>query len=268
MASLHDWLSLTSPELGALAAQDPVALLPIAATEQHGPHLPLATDITIGQGILAEAATHLRRAPGNACILKLPPIVLGTSLEHTAFPGTLSLPSETLNQMIRAVGEAVAASGIRRLVLFNSHGGNQAVANDAALQLRAACGLLVVKLHYFRLPLPETLFPRAERDRDLHGGRLETALMLHLAPDSVRLDALKDFAPSGGHPPAAAGDVSLAASGAASFAWMAQDLHPDGVIGNAAGSTAELGRTLLQTYGAQVADLLLQTARFDLAQLR
>jgi len=262
------WADLTGPELQALGARDALAILPVAAIEQHGPHLPLSTDVDIGEGLLAAALSarqHTVTAQSQP-VLTLPTLAIGSSLEHTGFAGTLSLPPEAAIAQIEAIGAGVARAGIRRLLLFNSHGGNKATLDIAALKLRAAHGLLVVKANYFRFPpsAAETL-PTEELTHGLHGGALETSLMLHLAPEKVRRDALASFEPLGQR--RADAGATVLPEGEAAFAWLAQDLHPQGVAGDARLASAERGATLCAHYAARLAQIIDETLDFDLNTL-
>lgn len=260
MRILH-WASLTSPELADLGQKDTLALLPLAATEQHGPHLPLSTDQDIGAGIIDAACEQLRRHAAAANLLVLPSLDMGCSLEHTNFPGTLSLSPELMMAQIEAIGQAVHQAGCDRLVLFNSHGGNRAAADMAALRLRAQYRLLVVKAHYFRFAPPPEALPAAELAHGLHGGALETAMMLYLAPASVRRALIPDD-PS--YTARRARDGATVAPGRdASFAWLAEDLHASGAIGDASLASAELGQRLVTHFAARLAEVLIETADAD-----
>lgn len=258
------WQHQTSADAAALAGRDPVVVLPLAAIEQHGPHLPLSTDLDIGLGLLAEAS---RQLPPDLPVSVLPPQACGTSREHARFPGTLSLEPELTSETIRQLGAAVAETGIRRLVLFNSHGGNRATLDQAALALRADHGLLVVKASYFDFARPsEIALPEAEWRHGLHGGALETAMMLHLQPDLVRREAIATFE-SLGHEL----DHSmrrLAPEGEASFAWLAGDLNEHGVTGDATLATAEMGATLVRHYGQVLAEVIGDARAFPIDRLR
>ncbi|MGN8199410.1 creatininase family protein [Salinisphaera sp. RV14] len=265
MRRIQSWSALTGPELAAIATQDPVALLPVAAIEQHGPHLPLATDVTIGEGLVDAAIARLECNAAPLDLLILPTLSVGASLEHAGFAGTLSLSAEQAIAQIRAVGASVARAGMRRLVLFNSHGGNKAVLDLAALQLRADYGLLVVKANYFRFAPPSGALAAEELAHGLHGGALETSMMLHLAPGTVRREALADH-PSLGARRARAG-ATLGPEGDAGFAWMAADLNPAGVTGNAAAADAATGARLVEAFGARLAEIVAETATFDLDAL-
>lgn len=265
------WQDLTSREVAALSSES-VAVMVLGAIEQHGAHLPLATDLVIGEGLLTAAQ---RQLPAGFPLVTLPPMAIGASDEHLSFPGTLSLSPELAIATLEAYGEAVARAGLKRLILINSHGGNKAVMDLAALRLRRRHGLLVVKLHYMRLPLPDTLsadalpaegLPIEELRHGLHGGAVETAMMHYLAPTQVRLDHLAEV-PSCGQTMEAQGR-RLGPEGEASFAWLAEDLNPLGVVGNAHLGTRELGEQLVAHYGERIARLIVETAETSLDPVR
>ncbi len=254
------WSSLTSRQVADLAVRDPVAVLPLAAVEQHGPHLPLGTDLEIARGILAEA---LQLLPPEFPVLVLPSQAAGASLEHEGFPGTLSLDAGLLEGLIDAVGASVAAAGIRRLVLFNSHGGNRATLDTTALRLRREHGLLVVKATYTRFPRPPGVdLPEVEWRHGFHGGAPETAMMLHLRPDLVDAGAFGAF-PSLGE----GMEGVLGPEGAASFAWLAGDLHPSGVVGDPRRATAAMGKQMVSHYAQVLARVLEEARGFPLERL-
>ena len=254
------WQDLTGPELDALADDAALAVLPVAAIEQHGPHLPLATDVTIGEGLLSAA---LERLPDNSApVFLLPTLAIGASLEHTNYAGTLSLAPETAITTIESIGAALARAGVRRLLLFNSHGGNKAVLDLAALKLRAAHDMLVVKANYFRFAAPPNSLAAHEMAHGLHGGALETSLMLHFAPEAVRRAHIADFKPIGAR--RAEAGATLLPEGDAGFAWMAEDLHPAGVAGDARLASAEHGAAFAAQFGARLAEIMAETLAFDL----
>ena len=255
---MREWARVTTTELAAMDPGDAVAVLPLGATEQHGPHLPLSTDTDIAEGLLAAAAGELR---GGASVLRLPTLAVGASTEHGGFPGTLSVPAETLAATLRGIGAGIAAAGVRRLVLLSAHGGNRAAMDIAALDLRRDHGLLVVRLHYPALAVDLPGLTDTERRYGIHGGALETALMLHLHPDRVRLDALPapdatapgmDAATTGGH---------LAPAGDAPAAWLAGDLDASGVAGDPRLADADLGARATAAYAAAIAEVIDETAR-------
>lgn len=254
------WQDLATTDFARIDARRSIAVLPVSATEQHGPHLPLATDAVINEGILSAA---LARLPPEASVLVLPALQIGDSLEHTHFPGTLSADLDALLGLWLSVGRSVARAGFRKLVFFNSHGGQKAHVDQAALRLRAECGLLVVRAHSFALGIPPGLFDADELAHGLHGGAVETSLMLHLRPELVRRAALADFG-SLGHRLAARGGL-LGAEKPVGMAWMAEDLNPTGVCGNAAAASAEKGAALLDHLAGRLAALLGEVAEFELS---
>ncbi len=256
---IESWQDLATTDFGGLDPESTLALLPVAAIEQHGPHLPLGTDQVINRGIVDAAKTHL--APGVR-VLALPELAVGDSLEHSAFPGTLSLRPELLLEQWTELGRAVARAGLRKLMILNSHGGQVGLVDQAALRLRVEQRMLVVRANYFAFGTPAGLFARDELADGLHGGELETSMMLHLRPDLVRREALRDFAA----PTAARGGL-LGPERPVGFAWMTQDLNPAGAVGNAARADAQRGSELLAHLGKCLARLLSETAAMPLATL-
>lgn len=247
-----DWASLTTLELAEMARRSPIAVVVMGATEQHGHHLPLGTDTTIGLGL---QAAMLDALPQTLDVICLPAIRVGASEEHSSFPGTLSLPARVAIDSLEACGDSVARADIRRLMIINSHGGNKAVMDIAALALRKRHAMQVVKATYTRLPAMEGAINADELRRGLHGGLLETAMMLHLAPDQVNMARARNALPE-----TLADNSLLDQEGAASLAWLAEDLANDGIAGDATGATAELGKTLVKHYGQQLAHVLQEAA--------
>lgn len=245
------WQELTTRDFDALDAATVIAVLPVAAVEQHGPHLPLATDAVIVDGLVAEL---LPRVPDDAQVLVLPTQAVGHSLEHEAFAGTLSVSAEHLLGAWLDVARGVARTGVRKLVLLNSHGGQRSLVDLAAVRMRAELHMLAVRASYFALGQPDALFDPAELRHGIHGGELETSLMLHLRPDLVRAAELEDF---GGL--AREMERSYALLGPerpVGFGWLAQDLDPSGVCGNAARADAERGRAYLVYLAERLAGLV------------
>lgn len=259
------WQSLTGPEAERLARRDPVLVLPLAAIEQHGPHLPLSTDADIGRGLLARA---IARLPDECPVRVLPLLPIGASTEHAhaGLTGTLHVESGDLAAVIFRIGAALAGYGVRRLVLSNSHGGNRHAMETAGLQLRREHGLLVVKATYFSFERPPDVdLPESEWRHGLHGGAIETAMMLHLHPDRVRAGQVTRFA-SLGQELEAAGSRILP-EGPAAFAWVAADLNPGGAAGDAGLATPEIGRRLVEHYGDTLAAIIRDARAFPVGRL-
>lgn len=253
------WQALCTTDFARLDAHRTIALLPVAAVEQHGPHLPLGTDAVINEGIVDAALTRL---PADASVLVLPALTVGDSLEHSAFPGTLSVALDALMGLWLSIGESVARAGVRKLVIVNSHGGQKALVDQVALRLRVRHGMLAVRAHSFALGLPEGLFEADELAHGLHGGAVETSLMLHLRPAWVRLEAI-DLFPSLGARLAAQGGL-LGVEKPIGLGWMAQDLHPCGACGDPRQASAAKGRLVLEHMAGQLARLLGEVAAMPL----
>nr|WP_208606018.1 creatininase family protein [Paracidovorax cattleyae] len=231
-----------------------VAVLPVAAIEQHGPHLPLAVDAALLRGVIDAALPLL---PADLPVLFLPPQDVGLSTEHTAFPGTLTLSPATVIALWSELGACVARAGIRKLLLFNGHGGQVSVMDIVARELRQRHGLLVYSASWFSLPLPDAvqgLFSAEEHRFGIHGGQVETSMMLHLAPQTVRMAHAGRFRSTSQD---RAERYPILGNGrSARMGWAIQDYHPAGAVGDAAGATAEKGRAVVEAAAAQLAALL------------
>jgi creatinine amidohydrolase len=243
-----DWLSLTTHEFAAHR----IAVLPVAAVEQHGPHLPVGVDTYIAEAYLQRVRALL---PRDLPVVFLPVQAVGASDEHRAFRGTLTLSPETALRAFIEIGESVARAGIRKFVIINSHGGNIALIDLAARQLRVKHGIVAVHGSWGRFGYPEDLFSAAERTHGIHGGDIETSIMLAAYPQLVRRDKIADFRPI---TYAMERDYSyLRADFPAGFGWMTQDLHASGAVGDASLATAEKGEAALD-HGARAFVALLQ----------
>jgi creatinine amidohydrolase len=259
--SPHDWTDLDFGTFAAAEASRLIAVLPLAATEQHGPHLPLGTDIMIGEAYLARVREIL---PQASPVRFLPMQPVGISTEHIDFPGTLTLPTETALQSWLAIGDSIARAGVRKLVMVTSHGGNSAAMSLVAQDLRARHGMLAVTTSWSRFGVPDGLFTAEEIRHGVHGGAIETSIMLTAWPDQVRTDRIANFTPSS---IAMERDFKwLSAHRPVPFAWAAQDLHPSGAAGDATQATAEKGRALLDHGARAFCELLLDVEKFELKQ--
>lgn len=251
------WHDLTWPEFAALDASRAVALLPIAATEQHGPHLTVSVDTTINQGVVRGAMPLI---PDDVTLLVLPTQAIGVSVEHGRFPGSLTISPETAIAAWTEIGASVARAGIRRLLLLNSHGGQPQAAEIVCRRLRIAHRMFAATAMWDRITALADLITADERRFGIHAGQMETAVMLALAPERVRAGTLRDFPNA-----TAAWDdhAVLRAGGAVAFGWQAQDLDPSGAVGNAAAATAELGAAVLARAAEAVARLVAEIAAID-----
>jgi creatinine amidohydrolase len=245
------WAELSSPEIAALDRPRTIALLPVGAVEQHGPHLPLGTDAMINAGIVERALAMLA---ADVPLLVLPAMPVGKSDEHLSFSGTLTLDAETLRRLWTEIGAGVARAGIRKLVLFNSHGGQPQVMEIVARELRVRHRLVTVAYSWFAGGVPPGLFGDDEVRHGIHGGAIETSMMLHLRPDLVRMDEAADFRSRALD--LACGNTLLGPTAAAKLAWRAEDLHPSGAAGNALDADAARGKALVEHAAGQLVRLL------------
>src|SRR6202040_2663059 len=254
----RDWTEIRWPDVSGTGPARWIAVLPLAGTEQHGPHLPLGTDIMIAQAYLARVKELLS---DTLPVTFLPLQRVGISTEHIGYPGTLTLPTEVALKTWMALGECVARAGIKKLVMVTSHGGNSAAMSLVAQDLRARCGLLAVTTGWSRLSAPEGLFSAEELRHGIHGGAVETSIMLARYPQHVRQDKIADFRPAS---IAMEQDYRwLAAHRPAPFAWQAQDLHASGAAGDATQASAEKCQYLLDHGARAFCELLADVDKFD-----
>ena len=240
-----------------------VAVLPVAATEQHGPHLPLSVDAVLLQGVMDAALPLL---PAALPVLVLPPQNIGLSPEHSAFAGTLTLSPTTLIALWTQLGACVARAGIKKLLLLNGHGGQVSVMDIVARELRQRCGLLVYSASWFSLPLPEAVagqFSAEEHRFGIHGGEIETSMMLHLAPQTVCMAQAQNFRSTSQD---RAERYALLGNGkSAKMGWAMQDYHSAGAVGNAAAASADKGRSVVDAAAQALVQLLQELHQLPLS---
>ena len=262
MAPTRYWADMTWPDFHCADMRDVIAVLPIAAVEQHGPHLPLGVDAIINEGCIRLVAERL---PADLPALFLPTQVVGVSSEHAGYPGTLTLSVESAIRIWQEIGDSVARTGCRKLVVINAHGGNGAAIDATTLYLRRRWSMLAVHASWRRLGYPDGLFSPRETTHGVHGGDSETSLMLALRPDLVRRAEVRDFL-------SAAETIErdfalLRAKPPLGFAWAASDLNTTGAVGEADRATADKGNAAL-AYGVERFIALLRDVQaFDLARL-
>ncbi|MBL0423243.1 creatininase family protein [Ramlibacter sp. AW1] len=263
------WADLSTLDFSRLQATgraaQTVAVLPVAATEQHGPHLPLSVDSSLVDGVIAACLPLL---PAAAEVLFLPTQAVGKSNEHSRFAGTLTLSAETLIRLWTEIGESVARAGVRKLVLFNSHGGQVSVMDIVARDLRARLEMMVWSVNWFGLPLGdevEGLFPPEEHRFGIHAGTIETSMMLALRPQFVDMAQARDFDSSSRL--RAANYPILGNGRSAKLGWQMQDYNPMGAAGDASQATAEKGHAVLQAAATQLALLLQEVQQLPLSTL-
>jgi len=261
----RDWAELRFTDFARLDPEATVAVLPVAATEQHGPHLPLNVDTALVDGVVAAALPHL---PPDAPVLVLPTQQVGLSPEHERFAGTLTLSPATLIALWTELGACVARAGVRKLLLFNSHGGQVSVMDIVARELRARHGLLVYSASWYSLPQSDAvqaLFPPEEHRFGIHAGDVETSMMLALRPDLVDMAQAQHFHSTSQD--RAAHYPILGNGRSAKLGWQMQDYNPQGAVGNAAAATAGKGQAVIGAAAQQLALLLQEMVRLPLSTL-
>lgn len=263
MKPKRHWQDMTWQDFQLGNPQDWIAVVPVAAIEQHGPHLPLSVDTTIAEGYLERV--H-RLVPESIPAVFLPVQQIGKSGEHRDFPGTLTFSYETVIRAWVEIGESVHRAGLRKIVFINSHGGNSSVLDLVTRELRERLGMFAVLTSWHRLGYPEGLFSAEEKLHGIHGGEIETSLMLAFAPESVRMDKLDDFVPV--TKPMEQEFNYLRAAVPAGFGWMTQDLQESGAIGNAKAATRNKGEAAADHGARAFVALLEDVARFDLKRLK
>jgi creatinine amidohydrolase len=260
------WSQLSTRDFAALDPATTVAVLPLGATEQHGPHLPLGVDSVLVDGIVDAALPLL---PTALPVLFLPSQHIGLSPEHANFPGTLTLSSETLIRLWREIGAGVARAGVRKLVLFNAHGGHVGAMDIVARELRAAHGLIVYGVSWFNLPLGEAgaQFSAEEHRFGVHAGEIETSMMLALQPGAVAMQVARDFGSASRERATDAGYPILGNGRSAKLGWAMEDYNAEGAAGNAAAATAVKGQAVVDAAARQLALLLAEVSRLPLAMI-
>jgi len=255
------WSQLTTRDFAALDVAATVAVLPLGATEQHGPHLPLGVDTVLADGIVAASLPLL---PADLPVLFLPTQQIGLSPEHARFAGTLTLSAETVIRMWKEIGAGVARAGVKKLVLFNAHGGHVGAMDIVARELRAEHGLIVYSVSWFNLPLGDAgaQFGAGEHRFGVHAGDIETSMMLALAAQQVRMAEAKNFRSTSEQ---RAADYAILGNGkSAKLGWAMEDYNPQGAAGNAAAATAARGQAVVDAAAEQLALLLAEVSRLPL----
>ena len=262
----HRWAAMNSQDFAQLNPARAVAVLPLGATEQHGPHLPLDVDTVLVDGVVDAALTHLDKQDP---VLVLPTQTVGLSTEHIAFAGTLTLSPHTVISQWCELGASVSRAGVKKLLLFNAHGGNVGLMDVVARELRAQHGLIVYSSSWYNLPLDEKVMAQFSADEHrfgIHAGEIETSMMLALAPESVDMAKAHNFASSSQQ--RAATYPILGNGRSAKLGWHMQDYNPQGAVGNAAAATSAKGVAVVQSAGEQLAKLLQELMDLPLSTVR
>lgn len=250
---------LSGPAAAQALGADATVLVPIGAIEQHGPHLPLSVDWVIADEV---ANAVIDRIGDELPVWLVPTLPFSKSNEHAWSAGTVWLSQQTMMQMLGDIGRCVAASGARRIVFLNGHGGNSTLLNVACRELRLEHGLLTFVVHPFVPPAYAPPDPDAadspELGMGIHGGLDETSVMLYLRPDQVDMTkAVRNV------PEWMIDRAHVKFGGSVQFGWLSNDFGPDGHIGDPTGATADLGRRLYEQSVTFIIDQLRDIVDFD-----
>jgi creatinine amidohydrolase/Fe(II)-dependent formamide hydrolase-like protein len=248
---------LSTKQIKELDKENGLVVLPVGAVEQHGPHLPVYTDTLIANGLLEATFDHLSI---DQNIWMLPPLPYGKSTEHLGHPGTLTLSATTLQQVVLDIGKSVSASGFRRIVLFNTHGGNNDLLNMIARELRIETGLMVFRMNGmdYKSEL-DHLFLSEELNFGIHGGDVETSVILALEEMWVQMEeAPNEFYQH----------EYLDVKGAPYVAWVAADISESGISGNAQAATKSKGVETISLLSKKIAETLKMMSTFEMERLK
>lgn len=241
-------------QVDALPRESTLLVLPTAAIEQHGHHLPLATDTLINNLLLGHA---LGKLPAELPVYALPPVHYGKSNEHIGFAGTLSVSAATFMAVLRDLGASLSSARFQKLVLYNTHGGNSALIEVMARDLRAEFGLRTFALHGSGGISFEGLSAQ-ERSYGFHAGEVETALLLASVPELVDRSAYTvNYIADVAKP-----ELLLPENAPATFAWLTRDIAASGVMGDPRPATAENGARWLDEAATRLAAALEAMARY------
>ncbi|MDM9627871.1 creatininase family protein [Rhizobium sp. S152] len=260
----HWWWDLSAEDFRTLDMSKIVAVLPVGAVEQHGPHLPVRVDAAINEGIMRHA---VERMADDFPALILPTMAIGKSNEHSAYPGTLTLSAETLGRLWYEVCESVYCAGVRKVLFVNSHGGQPQVMEIVCRQLRINLGMFAVSSQWSRFADLSGLFDPEERKHGIHAGEVETSVMRYLHPDLVDMSLAEDF-PALSQVLEKEYDLLMSEGGAVGFGWQMQDINPKGACGNALAADAERGRISVERAADKLIKLIGEVISYPLSRLK
>lgn len=255
MAFSRQFMDLSGPDIGEALSADSVVVVPLGAVEQHGPHLPLGTDLIVAEAV-ARATIEAHGKAHDAWML--PPLGFTKSNEHAWSPGTIWLSAQTLLSVLDDIGRCIATTPARRVLFLNGHGGNSALLQVANRELRVKHGLRTFLAHP-HMPADQGGSSAAgELGMGIHGGTDETSVMLHLRPDLVDMSKAVRRVPE-----KLARNRHVKFGGSVPFGWMSNDFFPEGHIGDPTGATAELGASMFTTAVATLGEVLEEVSKFD-----
>lgn len=246
---------LTRKQVSELPKENALVILSIGAVEQHGDHMPVMTDALIGEATLSRA---MEKLPSDEQVWVIPPISYGKSNEHIGIPGTISLSASTLAGLVTDIAKSLQASGFRRLLLFNTHGGNMDLLNVISREIRISTGMMVFYLSPASLNTASDLISPEELEFGIHGGDYETSIVMHLKPDWVQEDyRVREM-------PRMERFDYLTLESKIRFAWKMNDISKSGILGDATAATAEKGRLIQERVTDILAEAFAELSRFEI----
>ncbi|MEQ8366665.1 MAG: creatininase family protein [Roseicyclus sp.] len=253
------WREMTTRDFSDSDTSGWIAVLPVAAIEQHGPHLPVGVDALLAEAMVGRVVHAL---PDDVPAVFLPVQQVCKSNEHIEFPGTLTLTWETAIKSWLEIGASVARAGLRKMVIVTSHGGNIAPMEIVARELRQTLGMAVATTSWGRMS-PERVYTYPDGPMvDIHGGLSETSMMLAACPDLVRTELAEDFGSS--QTALRQGSAKLGYHMAeANLAWLSNDLNAKGTVGDASRASAALGEQDLRSQTEGFVALLRDMQRYQ-----
>lgn len=246
---------LTRKQIGELPKEKALVILSIGAVEQHGDHMPVMTDALIGEATLTGAVEKLGE---DEQVWIIPPIAYGKSNEHIGIPGTIALSASTLAAMVTDIARSLQASGFRRLLLFNTHGGNMDLLNVVAREIRISTGMMVFYLSPGSLNAAADLMPPEELEFGIHGGDYETSIVMHLKPDWVQEEYRVCEMPRMER------YNYLTLESKIRFAWKMNDISKSGILGDATAATKEKGALIQERVTDLLAEAFAELSRFEI----
>lgn len=258
---IHQWRDLAWPDFEAIDFSRAVALMPVAAIEQHGPHLPVSVDSDINAGIVAAAGEFI---DADTPVYVLPQMPVGKSNEHGDFPGTLSIGAQTLMAMWLDIAESVVRAGFRKLVILNSHGGQPQIVDIVVREMRVRHGIMAVAASTYALRRSDDFGAREAR-HGIHGGAAETSMMLALRGDVVRMDKARDFVAISEMIEEESDMLKL--EGGIGIGWMTQDVNPLGAVGDASLADKATGKVIVRESAQRLAVLLAEVSLYSLERI-
>lgn len=255
MPSTRFLADLPGAAVGDVLSRDSIVVLPLGAVEQHGPHLPLGTDLFVADAVSRAAVAEHGEAHD---VWLLPPLGFTKSNEHAWSPGTVWLSAETLLAVLNDIGRSIAATPATRLLFLNGHGGNSALLQVANRELRLRHGLRTFLAHPHMPADQGGSSATGELGMGIHGGTDETSVMLHIRPDLVDMSKAVRRVPEG-----MAGNTHVRFGGSVPFGWLSNDFFPEGHIGDPTLATADLGSRMFGTAVATLGEVFGEVSRFD-----